>query len=186
METRAKGRSAGSDPLRCILSMADLRLTSALTDRSRHTGSSGAAPTTSRSSAKSACIRGLGEQPAGVAQPHLVRHKHENCSGKRPLSQPPEPLGESRPVGRGSLPDDTDGPSVGKDDGGVHRHGAVPAEADGMGQVRYGGGQAIYDSHGVDSLQEYSPPPGRDRVTADQVLQGRVFVLGQAAQACGG
>ena len=52
METRARGRSAGSAPLRSIRSMASLRLTAALTEDSRHTASSVAAAAASLSSAR--------------------------------------------------------------------------------------------------------------------------------------
>ena len=52
------------------------------------------------------------EQPAGVAQPRLVGHEHEDCAGDRPFPQPPYALGEARPVGGESLPDYGEDPSA--------------------------------------------------------------------------
>ena len=106
-----------------------------------------------------------------MAQPHLVGGEQQDGSGLRPLAEPPESLGEARPIGGRPLPDDADGAPVGEFDGRVHRHGAVPAETDGVGRVRYGGGEAVDDGHGVEPLQEDAPPPGGDGEVAEQVLQ---------------
>ena len=125
----------------------------------------------------------LGEQPSGMAQPRLVGHQQEHGAGARPLGEPPEPLGEARPVGGEALPDDADGPAAGQGQGGVQRHGAVPAEADGVGEVGDVRGQAVDDGQGVEALQEDAPPAGRYGTVAEQVVQGRVLVLGQPGAA---
>ena len=104
-----------------------------------------------------------GQQPSGVAQPGLVGDDQEDAAKARPLFEPPEPLGEARTVGGVSLPDDGDGAPSGEGDGGVHRHGPVPAEADGVADVGDGGGQPVDDGHGVEPLQEEATPPGRRR-----------------------
>ena len=114
---------------------------------------------------------GLGEPPAGVAQPHLVGREQQDAAGLRPLGEPPEALGEARPIGGRPLPDDGYGASSGEGHGGVHRHGSIPLEADGIGRVRYGGGDAVDDGHGVEAFQEDAPPAGRDGQVSQQALQ---------------
>ena len=79
--------------------------------------------------------RTAGQQPAGVAQPHLVGEKQQDAAAGRPLPEPPESLGEARPIGGAPLADDGQGAPVGEGQGGVHRHGAVPAEADGVDRL---------------------------------------------------
>ena len=82
------------------------------------------------------CRRGPSAQdPAGVAQPHLVGDDEQDASGPRPVLETPEALREAGPVGGGALPDDGHGAPSGEDDGRVHRHGAIPAEADGVVDV---------------------------------------------------
>ena len=186
MDTRTRGRSAGSAPLRSMRSMASLRLTAALTEDSRQMGSSVAAAAASRSRARTVGVEARRSNPSGVAQPGLVGEDEQEAAGLRPVPEPPEPLGEPGAVGGETLPDDADGPPVGKGDGGVHRHGAVPAEADGVFDVGDGGGQAVDDGHGVEPFQEDAPPPGRHRVAAEQAVRGEVFLPGQAAQAVSG
>ena len=151
--------------------MAARRLTAALTERSRHTGASGDAAAASRSRAKSASAGVLREPSAGVAQPNLVGGEHQDAAGLRPLGEPPEALGEASPIGGRPLPDDGYGAPSGKGHGGVHRHGAIPLEADGKGRVRYGGGDAVDDGHGVEAFQENAPPAGRDGQVSQQALQ---------------
>ena len=186
MDTRARGRSAGSAPLRSMRSMASLRLTAALTEDSRQMGSSVAAAAASPLQGEDRWRGSPAQQPSGVAQPGLVGEDEQEAAGLRPVPEPPEPLGEPGAVGGETLPDDADGPPVGKGDGGVHRHGAVPAEADGVFDVGDGGGQAVDDGHGVELFQEDAPPPGRQRVAAEQPIRGEVFLPGQAAQAVSG
>ena len=127
-----------------------------------------------------------GQQPAGVAQPGLVGDDQEDAAEARPLFEPPEPLGEARTVGGVSLPDDGDGAPSGEGDGGVHRHGPVPAESDGVVEVGDGGGEPVDDGHGVEPLQEEATPLGRDGAVQEEAVHGDALLLGQSAQPCGG
>ena len=111
-----------------------------------------------------------------------VGHEQERGGGLRPLPEPPEPLGEARAVGGRSLPDDGDGPPVGKGEGRVHRHGAIPAEADGVGQGRYGGGDPVDDANGVQPLQEEATPLVRDGSGPEQPVHPRTLLPGQPSQ----
>ena len=126
------------------------------------------------------------EQPAGVPEPHLVGHEDEHRSGHGLVAQPPEPLGEAGPVGGASLPDDADRLPIGKRHGGVHPHGAVPAEAYGEGDVGEEAGQVIYGGQGVEAFHQAAPPLGGDGAGAHQLVEGRVLFLGEPAQPGGG
>ena len=55
-----------------------------------------------------------GQQPAGVAQPHLVGEEQLDAAAGRPLPEPPESLGEARPIGGAPLADDGKGAPVGE------------------------------------------------------------------------
>ena len=126
------------------------------------------------------------QKPAGVAQPHLVGHQQEHGGGLRPLPEPPEPLGEAGAVGGRSLPYDGDYAPVGEGYGGVHRHGAVPPEAEGVGQGRYGGDEAVDDGYAVQPLHQNAPPLVRDRSAAEKLIQVPVLLAGQPPQpVCG-
>ena len=93
------------------------------------------------------------EEPAGVPETHVVGHEDEERFGERQVAQPPEPLREARPVGGESLPDDPDGPAVRQRHGGVHRHGPVPAEPDGVGDVGEGGGDVVDGGERVEPVR---------------------------------
>ena len=126
------------------------------------------------------------EEPAGVPEPHVVGHEDEERSGEGPVAQPPEPLGEARPVGGESLPDDPDGPAVRQRHGGVHRHGPVPAEPDGVGDVGEGGGDVVDGGERVEPVHQDAPPLGGDGMGAHQLVEGDALLSGEPAQPCGG
>ena len=125
---------------------------------------------------------GGGEQPSGVPEPHLVGHEDQHRFGHRPVAQPPEPPGEARPVGGQSLPDDADGPPVGKGHGGVEGDGAVPAEPDGECQAGDGGGDALDGCQGVEALHQAAPPLGGDGTGAHQLVGGHALLVREPAQ----
>ena len=129
---------------------------------------------------------GGGEEPSGVPEPHLVGHERQHRSGHRPVAQPPETPGESRPVGGQSLPDDADGPPVGKGHGGVEGDGAVPAEPDGERDVGDVGGYAVNGCHGVEALHQAAPPLGGDGAAAKQLVEGDLLLCGEPPQPLGG
>ena len=150
-----------------------------------HIGSSAPARTASRSTAEGGRLGGR-EQPAGVSEAHGVGHEDEEGSGHRPVAQPPEPLGEARPVGGEPLPDDPDGLPVRQRRGGVQRRCPVPVEPDGIGDAGEQGGHAVDDGEGVETLHQVAPPLGGDRTGTQQRLKGPVLFVGEPAQACGG
>ena len=79
--------------------------------------------------------RGAGHEPAGVPEPHLIGHEHEDGAGLRPFAQPEEPLGEGRPVGGCSLPNDEERAPAWEEQGGVLGRSPVPPQTYGIGDV---------------------------------------------------
>ena len=126
------------------------------------------------------------KEPAGVPEPHVVGHEDEEGAGHRPLAQPPEPLGEARPVGGEPLPDDAQGPPVGEGHGGVQRQGAVPAEPDGEGDAGEEAGHAVDGGQCVEALHQAAPPLGGERAVPQQRLEGPVLVVREPSQPGGG
>ena len=126
------------------------------------------------------------QQPAGVPQPHLVGREQEHGSGMGTLLQPPEPLGKARPVSGAARPDHAQGSTIGQGDGGVQGRGPVPAQPSRAALGGDGRGQPVDDGHGVQALQQEAPPPGGDRVAAQQRVQVHPFHVGQQADSLGG
>ena len=118
-----------------------------------------------------------------MAQAHLVGHEQQERTEPRSLAQPPETLGEGRAVGRVALPDDGHGTSVWECDGGIHGHSPVPAEADRVGDIGDGRGEAVDRCEGVEPLEEETPPLLRDGLQAEQIVNAHVLLAGEAAQA---
>ena len=127
-----------------------------------------------------------GEHPAGVSQPHLVGHEHEDGAGERAVAQPPHPVGEGRPVGGEAPAHDAHGAPVRQRHGGVQGAGPEPAEAYGVGDAGDGGGQPVDDGQGVEPLHQDAPPRGGDGPVSDQLVGGRVLLPGQAFKPVGG
>ena len=127
-----------------------------------------------------------GERPAGVPQPHLVGHEHEDGSGKRSLSQPPEPLRKPRPVRREPLPDDAESSSITECHRGVEGRGPVPAQSYGAALCGDGRGQPVDDGHPIQSLQEDATPLGRDGTAAEQLVRSDALYCAQPSQSCAG
>ena len=121
-----------------------------------------------------------------MPEPHVVGHEHEHDSGHRLVAHPPDALGEARPVGCESLPDDAHGLSVRQGDGGVQGHGPVPAEVDGECDVGDGGGDAVDGGQRVQALHQAAPPLGGERAGAHQLVRGHALLAGEPAQPCGG
>ena len=133
------------------------------------------------------CVGG-GERPARVPEPHVVGHEDERRSRHRPVAQPPEPLGEARPVGGEPLPDDADRLPIGKSHGGVQGRGPVPAEPDGECDVRDGGGDAVDGGQGVEALHQAAPPLGGDGTGAHPphpVSEAPLGAAGGCKRRCG-
>ena len=101
-------------------------------------------------------------------------------------TQPPQPLGEARPVGGAPLPDDPDGPAVRQRHGGVQGRRPVPVEPDGVGDAGDDGGEVIHDGEGVETLQQAAPPLGGEGKVAQQRLKGPVLLVCEPAQPRGG
>ena len=111
---RVRGRSVGRAPLRSMRSMAARRLTAALTGAQPPHGGVGGRCGRLPLQSEERLGGGLGEPPAGVAQPHLVGREQQDAAGLRPLGEPPETLGEARPIGGRPLPDNGYGVSSGR------------------------------------------------------------------------
>ena len=116
-----------------------------------------------------------------MPEAHVVGHEDEERSGEGQVAQPPEPLGEARPVGGESLPDDPYGPAVRQRYGGVHRDGPVPAEPDGVGDVGEGGGDAVDGGERVEPVHQDAPPLGGDGMGAHQLIEGDALLSGEPA-----
>ena len=108
---RASGRSSGSTPCGTARSRTALSEMAALTECSRQIAPSGG----ERRLSLERQDGGHGEarqQPARVAQAHLVRHQQQHRTRERPCAQPPEPVGEARSVGAAAHADDSGAAAV--------------------------------------------------------------------------
>ena len=110
------------------------------------------------------------QQPPRLSEAHLVGKQDKDGAGRRAVPQSPHPLGEGRPVGGEPLPDDADDAFIGKDDGGVHGLGPVPAEADGVGDVGDSGSEPVDDCGGIQPLQQDALPPGGDGIEVQKLI----------------
>ena len=125
------------------------------------------------------------QEPARMAQPHLVGHEQEGARRLRSLPQPPDALAEARAVRRQALPHDGDRAPVGQRDGGIHGHGPVPAEAEREGDAGERRGEAVDDRHGVETLEEDAPPAPRDGPRAEQLVHAHTLLPGHAPHSLG-
>ena len=111
------------------------------------------------------------QHPAGVPQANLIRHQHEDGARERAVAQFPHPPGEACPVGGKASANDADGAPVGKVYGGVQGSGAVPVEAQGIGDVGDGRGQPVDGGEGIEPLHEDAPPCAGDGVAMEEFVR---------------